>query len=148
MRRLLMVVLLSTAVAGCGHVGSHKTQWIDPAMAVQLAAAAGPGRGVEGVFALQVRATGEDAGRLFLGSQADYRDPRNLSVALDPQVLPALAERLQANPAVALMGKPILVRGTARLVRIDFTKADGSASGKYYYQTHVRVSDAAQIQLR
>lgn len=141
-------VVLGVALAGCGMLPKQQASWIDAAMAVQLAAAAGPGRGVDGVFALNVRSTGEDNGRLFLGSQPDYRDPRNLSVALDPQAWLALAGQLQADPETVLKDKRILVRGTARMVRIDFTDAQGQPSGKYYYQTHVLVSDAAQIQLR
>jgi len=41
----------------------------------------------------------------------------------------------------------IATSGTARRERIDFT-ANGAPTGKYYYQTHVRVSDAAQIVVR
>lgn len=148
MRKGMGVAMLCVVLAGCALLPRQQGAWIDPAMAVQLAAAAGPGRGVDGVFALNVRAVGEEGGRLFLGSQPDYRDPRNLSVAVDPQARLALAARLQADPQAVLKGRPILVRGTARMVRIDFTDAQGQPSGKYYYQTHVRVSDAAQIQLR
>ena len=43
-------------------------------------------------------------------------------------------------------GKRILVSGTAMRTRIDVT-VDGRQSGKYYYQTHVRVAQASQIKV-
>ena len=46
----------------------------------------------------------------------------------------------------ALKGKRILVSGTARTVRIDFL-TDNRPTGKYYYQTHVRVDHASQIKV-
>lgn len=147
MRTLVLAGLLVTGLVGCAHADRKASNWIDPGMAVQLAAAAGEGRGVDGVFALNVRATGEAAGSLFLNSEKDYRDPRNLSVELRPQARTALAEQLGGDPGQALQGKPIRVRGTARLVKVVFI-SDGKPTDNYYYQTQVRVSDAAQIQLR
>ncbi|WP_312915026.1 hypothetical protein [Stenotrophomonas sp.] len=117
-------------------------------MAVQLAAAAGPLRGVDGVFALTVRASGNADGRLYLNSQSDYRDPRNLSISIGPGAVQELVAQYGADPGTALKGRAILVRGTARMVRIGFVADGGRVSDKYYYQTHVRVDDARQLQLR
>lgn len=145
--RRLVAVLACAGLAACGHARLSDGRWIDSAMAVQLAAAAGPARGVDGVFALNVRAVGADDGRVFLNSQPDYRDPRNLSVVILPSAQPALRERFGPDLGKALKGQPLLVRGSARLTRIDFSSG-GQPSGKYYYQTHVRVADAAQLQVR
>ena len=147
MRKFLMLGLMSAVLAGCVHGGRAPSAWIDPGMAVQLAAAAGLGRGVDGVFALNVRATGDVRGSLFLNSERDYRDPRNLSVELMPAARAALADRLGRDPRQALLGRPILVRGSARLVKVVFID-EGRVTDKYYYQTQVMVSDAAQVQLR
>jgi len=49
--------------------------------------------------------------------------------------------------ASGLIGRKIYVRGQARTVRIDFT-VDAQPSGKYYYQTHVLVSDPVQIAVK
>ncbi|MGN0861908.1 MAG: hypothetical protein ACI4N1_01125, partial [Stenotrophomonas koreensis] len=83
-RGLLLGSLL--VLAGCMVPSRPATpeRWLDPSMAVMLAAAAGPGRGVDGVFALTVRASGSDRGQLYLNSERDYRNPRNLSIALTP----------------------------------------------------------------
>ncbi|MEN1961117.1 hypothetical protein WCE41_12440 [Luteimonas sp. MJ246] len=118
--------------------------WIDPGQAV-LRAAAAPYTGVTGVFALTVQATGR-TDKVHLNSERDYRDPRNLSIAVMPRAAAELEARYGAPPEVALRGKQVQVVGTARRVRIDFSH-DGKPTDKYYYQTHVRVTRAAQIQV-
>jgi len=54
---------------------------------------------------------------------------------------------LGEHPSVALKGKDILVRGKAVRTTIRLI-ADGRVSDKYYYQTHVNVTDPAQINVR
>lgn len=88
-----------------------------------------------------VKAWGEDRGSLFLNSQTDYRDPRDVSVRIEP---PAAAADTRPNGAARLVGQSLLVRGTAHRVRIDFTSS-GRPSGKYYYQTHIVVMELSQI---
>ena len=147
MRGLLLMSVLSMGLVGCAHVERGST-WVDPSMAVQLAAAAGPQRGVDGVFALTVRASGNADGRLFLNSESDYRDPRNLSISIAPDALQEMVALYGPDPGAALKGRAILVRGTARMVRIAFVADGRRVSDKYYYQTHVQVDDAAQLRLR
>ena len=144
---LLLCGLLALAT-GCSTQAPRTTEageWITPYEAIQ-AAAASPGRGVSGEFALTVRNTGKTR-NTHLNSEDDYRDPRNLSISIAPRAAEVLAAQLGAPPETALRGKPILVTGTARRVRIDFL-VGGRPSGKYYYQTHVDVTDASQIRLR
>ena len=133
-----------TACAGTGPT-AEDARWLQPAQAIQLAADAAP-RGVRGTFVLQVRGTGTDDGRVYLNSETDYRDQRNLTIAITPAAAGALTARLGAPPAAALAGQRIVVDGVATRVRIDFT-VDGHPSGKYYYQTQVQVTDAAQIRV-
>lgn len=116
---------------------------IGPEEAIQSAAAAAP-RGVLGVFELRVKATGRQDGNVYLNSEGDYRDQRNLTIELRPSALGVLRAAYGADPDDYLIGKQIQVRGTARRIRIDFL-AGGTPTGKYYYQTHVVVSDAGQI---
>lgn len=145
-RGLLLGTLLVLAGCMAPPRPSAPEHWLDPSMAVMLAAAAGPGRGVDGVFALTVRASGQDRGLLYLNSERDYRNPRNLSIALTAQAQRELAGRLDQAPLSALHGRAIRVQGQARLVRIDFINPGGRPSGKYYYQTQVRVEHANQLQ--
>lgn len=140
-----VVFLALVFVAGCTSVPLVTTQsWIDPGQAV-LRAAGSPRLGVTGVFALTGRGTGR-TNNIHLNSEVDYRDPRNLSISVTREAAAQLEEALGAPPEVALRGRRILVSGTARRTRIDFM-IDGKPSGKYYYQTHVRVTDASQLQL-
>lgn len=100
---------------------------------------------VSGVFDLTVRAAGFDRGTLYLNSEADYRDQRNLTISIRPTALAALQKRFGSELVARFKGHRILVLGQARRVRIDFIE-DGKPSGKYYYQTHVLVVGPDQVQ--
>lgn len=121
------------------------SQVIAPALAVMAAADAAT-RGFPGTFGFTVQRVDMVGPRLFLNSYPDYRDQRNLSVAIDFRVLPALRDRYGQNLQAAFLHHEIKVIGIARRTRIDFTN-DGKPSGKYYFQTHVRVSDPDQIKI-
>lgn len=116
---------------------------LSPEEAVMRAADAAP-VGVAGQFGLRIEGVGMQGPWLFLNSQADYRDQRTLTLAIAPEVQSVLRRRFGSDLMTALGGRHILVSGIARRVRIDFT-VGGRPSGKFYYQTHVRVSDARQI---
>jgi hypothetical protein len=146
----LILVLLAIALTGCAAAPTQDARadpavaaTLSPKQAVMMAAEAAP-KGVDGVFELEVRGSGRDRFRTYLNSEADYRDQRNLTIALSPAAVEALRQRLGADPADALRGRRIIVTGTAERVRIDFT-GNGMPTGKYYYQTHVRVTGAVQI---
>ncbi len=147
-RRTLAASALCLLLAACVHeqvvvLPPPGTAWIDPSSAVQLAAAA-PRDGVTGVFAMTVRAVGRDERGVYLNSERDYRDQRNLTVVLTPDAAAELEGRLGGPLEQRLRGHAIQVSGTARRTKIVFF-ADGQATDKYYYQTHVRVMKAGQI---
>lgn len=112
-----------------------------------LGAANRPGGGLPGEFAFIVRATGWDGGRLYLNSEADYRDPRNLSIVLEPAVARQLTARPGNDGQQNFVGRIVVVRGMARMTRIDFTIDGGRPSGKYYFQTQVSVGRSEQVRL-
>jgi hypothetical protein len=116
---------------------------ISPRDAIVAAANAAP-RAVPGTFTMLVRATGRNGRRVYLNSELDYRDQRNLTVNIEPGAAEALARRFGAPADQFFLGKIIHVRGAARRTRIDFL-SDGRATGLYYYQTHVAVGDPDQI---
>ena len=118
---------------------------IFPGEAITRAADAAP-RGVRGRFVLKVRAVGRVGGRLYLNSELDYRDQRNLAVAVRPGAARATMKRLGLRRDGDFVGRRIAVDGVAERVRIDFT-SNRRRSGKYYYQTHVRVNRPGQISL-
>lgn len=144
--KLSILLLVVALIVGCATAPpkSDSTHWIDPSQAVQLAAAS-PRLGVTGVFAMTVKATGK-TDRVHLNSELDYRDQRNLSIAVEPEAAKVFSAQLGAPAEVALKGARILVTGTAKRTRIVFF-ADGKPTDKYYYQTHVRVTNASQIEV-
>ncbi|TCZ82037.1 hypothetical protein [Lysobacter sp. N42] len=145
MKAFLTPILALAACAGCASSARHGGAWIDPMHAVHLAAAA-QGRPVAGVFALTVQASDRGEDRIWLNSERDYRDPRNLTIVVLEPAARELGEQLGGDPVARLRGRRIQVTGQARRTRIDFMH-DGRATGKYYYQTHVHVTRAAQLRL-
>lgn len=146
MRRLVVVTAMILAI-GCASrpVVQSAAGTIRPYDAIQMAAS-NPERGVVGVFELTVRGVGRDDALTLLNSEVDYRDQRCLTVAMGADAAADLGAALGAPVDVALVGRTIAVTGTARRVRIDFYGM-GNPTGKYYYQTQIRVTHAAQIQV-
>ena len=82
----------------------------------------------------------------FLNSEEDYRDQRSLNVGVHPRVTARFMAINGMPPDLFLKGKLIRVTGRAKRVRVDFV-VRGERSGKYYYQTQVRVTDLNQIEV-
>lgn len=116
-----------------------------PALVAPIVAADKAPDHVPGVFVLNVQATGRSKGDLFLNSETDYRDPRNLSVRILPTAQAELRKKYGDDVESALNGKSVAVMGWAAQTKILFT-ANGVDTGKFYYQTHVTVHSADQIQ--
>ena len=115
-----------------------------PRESVTAAADAAPAV-VPGTFALRVRRAERVRRRLYLNSERDYRDQRNLTIRIEPGAVRQLAARHGAPVERYFLGREILVRGAAQRTRIDFTDARGRPTGLYYYQTHVAVRDANRV---
>ena len=101
--------------------------------------------GVTGVFEMVIRATGRAQGNLHLNTQLDYRDPRNLSIVIPAEIEEALAARLGQPVEQAVLNSAIAVRGTARKTRIDFLDPSSRPTGRYYFQTHLRLQAARHL---
>lgn len=142
MKTLLLATVAALSLAACSGMGDA----MPAADAVPLAAAA-PRTGVNGPFKMTVQATGEQNGIIYLNSELDYRDQRNVSLDLPPQVAKELAAELGGDPREKLLGKSLRVAGVAQRVKIHFMH-DNKPTDKYYYQTHIRVVDAKQIQVQ
>lgn len=145
---LSLVLPVAVSLAGCATYPAPASiaGRISPREAIVAAADAAP-RGVPGIFAIHVAATGRIGGRVFLNSQGDYRDQRNLTIAIAPPAAQALTQRHGAAPEAFFRGRNIEVRGAASRVRIDFTDDRHRPTGLYYYQTHVAVTDPDQIRI-
>jgi hypothetical protein len=142
--RLFGPVLLAALLTASALAQDRRDEKIlSPQQAVMMAAG---GETVWGKFGLHVQAAGRADGKLFLNSELDYRDQRNLSIAIAPQAIIDLEKRTSQPPDQFLLGKDIAVSGAARRVKITFL-SDGKPSDKYHYQTHVPVYDARQIEI-
>jgi hypothetical protein len=100
---------------------------------------------VAGTFALRVVAAGRETDRVYLNSEFDYRDQRNLTINIAPPIVRELTERFGSPPEEYFRGRVITVRGEARRIQIDFIGDQDRRSGLYYYQTHVLVTSVGQI---
>ncbi|GAC24180.1 hypothetical protein GMES_1884 [Paraglaciecola mesophila KMM 241] len=97
-----------------------------------------------GVF--RVKATGSLEGRVFLNTEYDYRDPRNISIVLSPEIATEFEKKYEMSPEAYFLKKRVLVKGQLVQVKIWFS-SNGKRSNKYYYQTHMRVSSLDDISL-
>ena len=68
------------------------------------------------------------------------------AAAIEPSAMRDLMTRYGAQLTTVLKGKHLLVGGRARPVQIAFTE-NGRPTGKYYFQTHVVVTHANQIEV-
>ena len=144
-----IAAVAALAAAGCATAPAPapaQAAWITPTQAIVLAADAAPS-GVPGKFALHVQATGTQDGFVYLNSQLDYRDQRNLTIAVSPRAARSMEQKLGMSPLDFYKDKDILVSGLAYRTKIVFSMG-GRPTGKYYYQTQVRVVDPAQVEIR
>lgn len=139
--RLAALTVAAFAVA----TSAFGQETITPRRAIEMAADAAPAT-VPGRFVLTVRATGRIDDNIFLNSENDYRDQRNLTIVIPPLVSAAIQKKVGALPDAYFSGKTIAVTGEAARVKIVFT-SNGMPTEKYYYQTHVVLTDADHIEV-
>jgi len=121
---------------------------LNPIEAVTYADHVGTKAGVSGKFLMDVQAVGESKDTIFLNSEEDYRDRNCLTIAVHKSAMDQILKSGGYTSAEeAFRGKQIVVSGTARKLRVDFIDNDRKPTGKYYYQIHVRVRDAKQIDI-
>ncbi|WP_421570626.1 hypothetical protein [Stenotrophomonas sp. PD6] len=140
---LLPFLLLSVGCAHQSRVNAPMAPgWITPAEAVH-AANDDPQRGISGTFVFTVKNVDVTEHRLYLNSERDYRHQLALNVSLDASQREALQAQLGV-PVERLVNRRVLVQGTARRTTIDFI-TDGKPTGKYYFQTQLKVSDPRRV---
>ena len=133
-------------LAGCTSTTSHTTSTFSDPMGIIKAAADSAPKGVPGQYTLQIVATGSQGQYVYLNTEKDYRDQRAVTVALHPKVIAQLSAKYGMPPQEYFLNKAVVVNGKAQRVKIAFL-SDGKPTGKYYYQTHVRVMDISQLKV-
>jgi hypothetical protein len=101
---------------------------------------------VYGEFVFKIQSSGERRNTIYLNTEIDYRDQRNVTIALHPKTFSQLKAKYGASPKDFFKGKSISVKGYAKRVRIEFL-SEGRPTGKYYFQTHIRVNDISNIKV-
>lgn len=149
----LAAVVMLALLSGCAAIqGSTAPTPVSTAptqpttMDIIAAAAAAAPEGVVGEYQLSIQAAGTDGRAIYLNTELDYRDQRNITIAMSPAVAAALAGTDAASAQQYFVGKKLLVKGKAHRMKIDFM-SQGKPTGLYYYQTHIRVYNPAQITL-
>jgi len=102
--------------------------------------------GVAGTFQFSIKASGIKSGVVYLNTEIDYRDRRNITIALHPKLISALTKKYGSAPDSYFINKTIEVTGEAQRMKIDFV-SNGKITKKYYFQTHLRVTSLKQIRV-
>jgi hypothetical protein len=100
--------------------------------------------GIDGDFVLTVKAAGKRGQVVYLNTELDYRDRRNITIALSPRLTSYIQSQYGVPAQEYYINKVIQVTGTARQVKIGFF-SKGELTEKYYFQTHIRISSPTQI---
>lgn len=112
--------------------------------AIVLSEQAAP-QAVPGLFSLQIRNTDRVGEVVYLNTELDYRDRRNVTVLLTRQVMQEFAKQYpDQQPEQYFLGRSIVINGAAVRRTIWFF-SDGKQTEKYYFQTHIPIFQAGQI---
>ena len=146
----IVLIALILVLTGCSSTQHSKQHISNPAYSdtmeiIRSAAEAAPD-GVEGEYILNIKATGSQGPFVYLNTELDYRDQRSVSVSIHPSVIPQFEAKYGSHPQQFFLNKSISVTGQAKRITISFN-SQGKPTGKYYYQTHIRVMDISQIKV-
>lgn len=144
---LIAFILVLTGCSSTQPAQQQTTQsgYSDTMEIIRSAAESAP-NGVKGEYVLNIKAAGNQGPFVYLNTELDYRDPRAVTVAIHPSIVPEFVAKYGREPQEYFINKSISVTGQAKQIRINFM-SQGRPSGKYYYQTHIRVTDISQIKV-
>jgi len=104
-------------------------------------------KGLKGEFLLTIKNSGKQSSNIYLNTQEDYRDRRNISITLLPSFQQAFNAKYRTDLRRFYENKTVRVKGEAKRVKIWFY-TQGKQAEKYYFQTHIIVSDLNQITIQ
>jgi hypothetical protein len=102
--------------------------------------------GIKGTFQLPIKASGNRRDVVYLNTEKDYRDRRNITVAIHPKLIEEFTKKYGESPDSYFIDKTIEVTGEVKRMKIFFY-SKGKITKKYYFQTHVRVASLSQIRV-
>lgn len=103
-------------------------------------------KGVKGTFKFKIKAAAIKQNNVYLNTELDYRDRRDITVALHAKTIMKFTELYGSPPEEYFINKNIQVTGEAKRTKIWFY-SNGKRTHKYYFQTHVKVTSVNQIKV-
>jgi hypothetical protein len=102
--------------------------------------------GVKGTYQFFIKASGMRRGDVFLNTENDYRDRRNITLVLPKKLNSAFIKKYGSAPNRYFINKTVEVTGEVNRVIIDFI-SNGKPSGAYYFQTQLNIASLQQIKV-
>ncbi len=146
-----LLILLTALLSGCAATGTSpvsnpsKIAYSDTMRIIADATAAAPNK-VAGEYTFYIKAAGSVNGRVYLNTELDYRDQRNVTVALSRGMARHFDLKFKQPSEHYFIDKTIKVTGEAFRVKIAIP-CNGEKTEMYYYQTHIRVTEKEQIEI-
>jgi hypothetical protein len=148
MRNAYVLAAMAAALilSGCASTPApvYPADAMTPQQAVAQVAQWAP-RTVKGTYAFEVKAVGRGDELTFVNSEADFRDPGNLALAITPQALIGLEAKFGGPLDKTAVGKRLLVRGSAQ--RDELRVYDDGRYQKSEFQTRIHITDASQVDI-
>jgi len=148
--KVIQLFLITILVSGCTST-EHTAQTTPQTYkgltardAIELSESAAP-RNAPGVFSVFIKASGNVNKLIYLNTELDYRDRRNVSIVLLPEFQKAFLKKYGISAEEMLMNKNIKVNSFATRTKIVFSYR-GQPTSKYYFQTHIPVRHLKQIE--
>lgn len=143
MKNISLIFVLMTFLSGCTQMTTVNSSVISPIKAIQLSAESAPVN-LKGIFEFKVKSADTEQRLVFLNSEIDNLDQRNLSIALRPNAVKELIQKYGNNPKEFLLDKNIRVKGEAKRVK-TWVLYKNKNTKRYYYQTKIFVKSANQL---
>ncbi|MCH1919296.1 hypothetical protein L9G15_07610 [Shewanella sp. A3A] len=139
--QLLFSALL--LLGGCATTTSSTTVYSNTMDIISTAAAAAP-EVVTGDYTLFIKAVGQQGNNVYLNTELDYRDQRNVTIVLPIPILPRMGIHNFTGLEHHFLNHGVQIHGNAMRARIDFMR-DHRPTEFYYYQTHIVVTNPTAI---
>ena len=146
----IVLITFILCLTGCSSIPLAKQHikkpiYSDTMEIIRSAAEAAP-ESVDGEYILHIKTADSQGDFVYLNTELDYRDQRSVTVSIHPSVIPQFEAKYGRHLQQFFLNKSISVTGQAKRITITLN-FQGKSTGKYYYQTHIRVIDIAQIKV-
>jgi hypothetical protein len=145
MKYLIILSILIISACSSTHQVTTTSNFTDIIQLIEKAKRKHPEE-VRGTFQIPIKATGSQAGVIYLNSDLDYRNPTSIAVALEASTIDSFTKRYGSSPDLYFLNKTIEVVGKVKRIKI-YLSEHGKRTKKYYYQTHIKVTNIDKIKV-